>query len=195
MKNIGILGGTFDPIHIGHLLMAEEVYKQLQFDEIWFIPSYTPPHKADATIAGEHRLKMVELAIQDNDHFRVLDIELTRKEKSYTIHTIQELKQLYPSNQFYFIIGADMVEFLPNWYKIDELVKMVQFVGVKRPGYERKTIYPIIEADVPQIDISSTVLRNRLNNGELPRYWLPEKVRDYIRENRLYGCCGSTKNR
>ena len=195
MKNIGILGGTFDPIHIGHLLMAEEVYKQLQFDEIWFIPSYTPPHKADATIAGEHRLKMVELAIQDNDHFRVLDIELTRKEKSYTIHTIQELKQLYPSNQFYFIIGADMVEYLPNWYKIDELVKMVQFVGVKRPGYERKTIYPIIEADVPQIDISSTVLRNRLNNGELPRYWLPEKVRDYIRENRLYGCCASTKNR
>src|SRR5690606_25263988 len=114
--------------------------------------------------------------------------------KSYTIHTIQELKQLYPSYKFYFIIGADMVEYLPNWYKIDELVTMIQFVGLKRPGYERKTKFPIMEADVPQIDISSTVLRNRLNKGELPRYWLPEKVRVHIGEKRLYGCCGSTKN-
>jgi nicotinate-nucleotide adenylyltransferase len=186
MRKIGLFGGTFDPIHIGHLIIAEEVRRKLSLSEVWFIPSYVPPHKRDAVITPEHRLKMVELAIQSNKHFKVIDIELKRKGKSYTLDTMKQLKEDYPDEEFYFIIGADMVEYLPNWYKIDELIRLVQFVGVKRSGYKLESAYPVKEVEVPLIEISSTELRKRLGKGESTYYWIPEEVRQYIREMGLY---------
>ncbi|WP_102026959.1 nicotinate-nucleotide adenylyltransferase [Salirhabdus sp. Marseille-P4669] len=186
MKKIGLFGGTFDPIHVGHLLMAEEVYERLNLDEIWFIPSYVPPHKTGTTTSPDDRMRMLQLATEDNDHFRIEDMELKRKGTSFTFDTIEQLKQSHPDKQFLFIIGADMVEYLPKWYKIEELIHNITFVGVKRVGYEVKSKYPIIEVEVPMIEISSTILRNRLKHGGTTRYWLPKKVREYIRENGLY---------
>lgn len=186
MKRTGILGGTFDPPHIGHLIIAEEVRHKLNLDEIWFIPSHTPPHKDDAKASPEDRVRMVELATCSNPFFKVSTIEMERTEHSYTYDTITLLKERHPSLDVYFIIGADMVEYLPNWHKVEELLELVHFVGVKRSGYTITSNYPVIEVDVPMMEISSTVLRQRLERGETATYLLPDKVLGYIKEKRLY---------
>ncbi|MBU5595318.1 nicotinate-nucleotide adenylyltransferase [Amphibacillus sp. MSJ-3] len=187
MKKIGLLGGTFDPPHIGHLAMAEEVYERLSLDEIWFIPSSEPPHKEKAKVSAQDRLDMLTVAIDQVDYFQIKTIELERKGKSYTIETIRTLQRQYPNAQFYFIIGADMVEYLPNWHKIDQLVKMVQFVGVKRPEFELETPYPVILLDTPGLDISSTMVRQRLEKNHSVRYLIPQEVLALIKERGLYG--------
>ncbi|MFA1820478.1 nicotinate-nucleotide adenylyltransferase [Virgibacillus oceani] len=186
MKRIGILGGTFDPPHLGHLIIAEEVRQKVGLDEVWFIPSFTPPHKDGAIASPEVRVRMVELAIASNPIFKVNTIELERSGNSYTFDTISLLKENHPSVDFYFIIGADMVEYLPHWHKINELIRMVDFVGVKRSGYKLSSHYPIIEINIPIIEISSTLLRERLKNSESVAYLTPEKVYSYIKEKRLY---------
>lgn len=185
--NIGILGGTFDPPHLGHLLIAEEVRVALGLEEVWFIPTYTPPHKQDATTHAADRVQMLLRAIEDNPYFRVNTIEMDRPGKSYTIDTVKALRADYPNDEFYFIIGADMVEYLPNWNQIDELVRLVQFVGVKRTGYELETNYPIMKVEIPMIDISSSMLRERLRNHQSINYFVPGNVYSYIKENQLYG--------
>src|SRR5699024_4787739 len=121
MKNIGILGGTFDPPHIGHLIIAEEVRIALKLDEIWFIPSHVQVHKDQAAASAKDRLKMVQFAISKNPYFKVDPLEINRSHASYTIDTMQVLSQQYSSTKFYFIIGADMVEYLPHWKNITEL--------------------------------------------------------------------------
>src|SRR5690625_178954 len=118
MRKIGILGGTFDPPHLGHLIIAEQVRSALDLEEIWFMPSNEPPHKSRAKTNVNHRLAMLKLAIEDNDAFKVNTIELARKGKSYTIDTMKLLIKNHPHTEFYFIIGADMVEYLPHWAKI-----------------------------------------------------------------------------
>lgn len=192
MKKIGLLGGTFDPPHMGHLLIAEEVYDQLKLDEIWFVPSHEPPHKDKATMAVVDRLEMIEAAIADNDHFFLERYEIDQPGKSYTFHTIAALTERYPSYRFYFIIGADMVEYLPKWYRIDELVTMVQFVGVKRPDYQLKTDYPVILLDIPGVDISSTMIRERMKQNRTTTYYLPTSVNRIIKEKQLYESSEST---
>ncbi|GAA0432098.1 MAG: nicotinate-nucleotide adenylyltransferase [Bacillota bacterium] len=186
MKRIGILGGTFDPPHIGHLIIAEEVRISLELDEVWFIPSYTPPHKEDVKTSPNNRLEMVHLAIENNRYFKVNPVEINRVGKSYTIDTIKELKKNHPHKTFYFIIGADMVEYLPKWERIDELMQLIQFVGVKRSTHSLQTHYPIVEVDIPLIEISSTLLRERLERSETIHYLLPDSVYNYIKENHLY---------
>lgn len=186
MKKVGILGGTFDPPHIGHLIIAEEVRRALALEEIWFIPSYEPPHKAKATIDAKTRLNMLSLSIEDNRSFKVNPIEIQRQEKSYTIHTMKILTEQNPQIKFYFIIGADMVEYLPNWYKIDELIELVTFVGVGREGYSIESSYPVVPVEIPMINISSSMLRERLQKGESAKYLIPEQVYRYIKEHRLY---------
>ncbi|HJV30671.1 MAG TPA: nicotinate-nucleotide adenylyltransferase [Bacillales bacterium] len=187
MKKVGILGGTFDPPHHGHLLIANEVLSSLQLDEVWFMPNQEPPHKKKSeTIKNEDRLQMLELALKDNQQFRVESIELERSGPSFTIETMKILKSQYPDYQFFFIIGADMIEYLPKWHKINELVELVQFVGVDRPDYNHDTNYPIIYVDVPAIEVSSSLIRERLKKGKTVRYLLPEPVIEYIKECRLY---------
>ena len=187
MKKIGILGGTFDPPHIGHLIMAEEVRLALELEEVWFIPTYTPPHKEDAKTDAEHRIHMTELAIASNPYFKLNTIEVERSGKSYTIDTMTELKERFPDYDFYFIIGADMVEYLPYWHRIDELLGLVKFVGVKRSGYDLDTPYEIMKVDIPLIDISSSMLRDWLRKNRSVRYIVPEEVYAYIRREKLYG--------
>ncbi|MGJ7035040.1 nicotinate-nucleotide adenylyltransferase [Anoxybacillus eryuanensis] len=186
MKKVGILGGTFDPPHYGHLLIADDVRTELQLDEIWFMPNYIPPHKDKKVTDHVHRVNMLHAAVANQPHFRIETIELERKERSYTYDTIVLLKKKHPHTIFYFIIGGDMVEYLPHWYRIDELVQLVQFVGVKRPGYSLRTSYPIIEVDVPVFAVSSSLIRERIQSGKSVTYLLPEAVQLYIKENRLY---------
>lgn len=187
MKKVGILGGTFDPPHHGHLLIANEVQASLSLDEVWFMPNQEPPHKKkSAAIDNEDRRNMLELAIKDNRKFRIETIEWERQGPSYTYETMQLLKKQHPDVEFYFIIGADMIEYLPKWHQINELLKIVQFVGVERPSYSMRTPYPILYVDVPAMDVSSSMIRERLKNGKAVRYLLPDSVIHYIKEHHLY---------
>ncbi|MEI5993305.1 nicotinate-nucleotide adenylyltransferase [Candidatus Enterococcus mansonii] len=186
-KQVGILGGNFNPVHLAHLVMADQVQQQLGLDKVYLMPTYLPPHVDEKkTIDSEHRLAMLELAIADNRHLAVEPIELLRKGKSYTYDTMKTLTQNNPDTDYYFIIGGDMVEYLPKWYKIDELLTLTSFVGIRRPNYGTITPYPIIWVDVPQMDISSTMIRQKVKNGCSTRYLLPDSVIHYIEEKELY---------
>ena len=172
-KQVGILGGNFNPVHNAHLIVADQVRQQLGLDQVRLMPEYQPPHvDKKETIPEHHRLKMLELAIDGIEGLAIETIELERKGISYT--------------DYYFIIGADMVDYLPKWYRIDELVDMVQFVGVQRPRYKAGTSYPVIWVDVPLMDISSSMVRDFIAQGRKPNFLLPKPVLDYIEKEGLY---------
>jgi len=186
-KQVGILGGNFNPVHNQHLLIADQVGTALNLEKVYLMPEYLPPHVDEKdTIEAEHRLNMLKLAIADNPLFDIEQAELQRRGKSYTYDTMKALIAQNPDTDYYFIIGGDMVEYLPKWYKIDELVEMVQFVGVKRPGYTIDTPYPIIWLDAPMMDLSSSLIRKKIAQGCSIRYLVPEAVRNYILEKGLY---------
>ena len=186
-KQVGILGGNFNPVHNQHLLIADQVGTALNLEKVYLMPEYLPPQVDEKdTIEAEHRLNMLKLAIADNPLFDIEQAELQRKGKSYTYDTMKALIAQNPDTDYYFIIGGDMVEYLPKWYKIDELVEMVQFVGVKRPGYSIDTPYPIIWLDAPMMDLSSSLIRKKIAQGCSIRYLVPEAVRNYILEKGLY---------
>lgn len=186
-RKIGILGGTFNPPHLGHLIIADQVKNQLGLEKVLFIPSANPPHKTEKkTIEASHRIAMVLESIKNDDGFSLDDSEVKRGGKSYTYDTIVKLKEEYPDVEFYFIIGADMVEDLKNWYKIDELVQIVQFVAVNRPAYSLDTSFPVIVVDVPNIDISSSVIRQKVKDECSIKYLVPPEVEKYIEREGLY---------
>lgn len=190
---IGLMGGTFDPIHLGHLIVAEHVRVALDFAQIWLLPAASPPHKRESAVApAKHRLKMAELAVEDNPHILASDAEFSRPGRSYTVETVEMLQHRYPQHAFYFIIGVDMVIDLPNWHRIEDLLDRIPFIGVMRPGYDwPSSRHPFAErvryVNVPLIDISATEVRKRLSRGESCRYLIPDRVYSYIREHRLYG--------
>lgn len=187
MKRIGILGGTFNPPHTGHLVIANEVLHTLGLDQVWFMPNHVPPHKKLTTpVSNSDKVAMLELAILSNPQFRVETVELERNGPSFTYETMEILKNMYIDHEFYFIIGGDMVDYLPKWHKIDELLKLVKFVGVSRPQYKGETAYDILYVSTPQIDLSSSMIRERVKAGRSIRYLLPEPVRSYIKEHGLY---------
>jgi nicotinate-nucleotide adenylyltransferase len=187
-KKVGIIGGTFDPPHIGHLIIADQILHRYQLQEIWFMPNYLPPHKEKTSNTSAcDRLKMLELAIEDHPSFKIETIELERNGKSYTYDTMRLLRKREPNTEFFFIIGADMVEFLPNWYKIEELIKLVRFIGVNRPEYQTKTAYPIDIVTIPDVYISSSMIREKIAKGESVKYLVPNSVLQYIKEKGLYG--------
>jgi len=186
-RKVGILGGTFNPPHVGHLIIAEQVRNQLGLEEIFFMPSAEPPHKVTKdTIAAEHRLSMLEEAVKDNRAFSIEKTEIDRGGKSYTYDTLVQLKKVHPEIEYYFIIGADMAEDLKNWYKIDELIQLVQFVAVNRPNYRLDTSYPVIFVDVPSIDLSSSLIRQKITDGCSIKYLVPQEVENYIESEGLY---------
>jgi nicotinate-nucleotide adenylyltransferase (EC 2.7.7.18) len=186
-KQIGILGGNFNPVHNAHLLVADQVRQQLGLDEVLLMPEYKPPHvDKKATIDEKHRLKMLELAIKGIEGLAIETIELKRKGVSYTYDTMKDLIEQNPDVDYYFIIGADMVDYLPKWHKIDELIQMVQFVGVQRPKYKAGTSYPVIWVDVPLMDISSSMIRDFIRKNRKPNFLLPKLVLDYIEKEGLY---------
>lgn len=187
MKKIGILGGTFDPPHLGHLIMAEFSLEEMNLDEIWFMPSFIPPHKQESSTDPDARLMMVKKAINQHPEFKMCDVELVRKGTSYTVDTMAFLKGEYPDVHFYFIIGGDMVEHLPKWQRIEDLVELVDFIGVQRPGFGWNKAIPVQFVDIPSIEVSSTMIRKRISEGKSVRYLVPENVDSFIKEHHLYG--------
>ena len=186
-KQVGILGGNFNPVHNAHLIVADQVRQQLGLDQVLLMPEYQPPHvDKKETIPEHHRLKMLELAIDGIEGLAIETIELERKGISYTYDTMKLLTEKNSDTDYYFIIGADMVDYLPKWYRIDELVELVQFVGVQRPRYKAGTSYPVIWVDVPLMDISSSMVRDFIAQGRTPNYLLPKQVLDYIEKEGLY---------
>lgn len=186
-KQVGILGGNFNPIHNAHLVVADQVRQQLGLDQVLLMPEFKPPHvDTKETIDEKHRLKMVELAIENVQGLAIETIELERKGISYTYDTMALLKEQNPDVDYYFIIGADMVNYLPKWHRIDELVELVQFVGVQRPKYKAGTSYPVIWVDVPLMDISSSMIRDFIKKDRKPNYLMPQSVLDYIEKEGLY---------
>ena len=186
-RQVGILGGNFNPVHNAHLIVADQVRQQLGLDQVLLMPEYKPPHvDKKETIPEHHRLKMLELAIEGIEGLAIETIELERKGISYTYDTMKILTEQHPDTDYYFIIGADMVDYLPKWYRIDELVDMVQFVGVQRPRYKSGTSYPVIWVDVPLMDISSSMVREFIAQGRKPNFLLPQPVLDYIEKEGLY---------
>lgn len=191
---VGIMGGTFDPLHIGHMMAAEAARETYGLQEVWFMPSHIPPHKHEAGVSGEERLAMVQEVVRDHDAFRTLDWEVLRGGVSYTYETVRKLQETYPNHEFYFIIGADMVQYLPKWQEIEELVQRLTFIGVGRPGtaldLEALPAFiadKVLLADMPMVDISSTMLRERAAEGKSIRYMVPEAVFDYVQRSGLYG--------
>ena len=186
-KQVGILGGNFNPVHNAHLVVADQVRQQLGLDKVLLMPEYKPPHvDAKGTIAEHHRLKMLEFAIEGIEGLEIETIELERKGISYTYDTMILLNERDPDTDYYFIIGADMVDYLPKWHRIDELVEIVQFVGVQRPRYKAGTSYPVIWVDVPLMDISSSMVRDFVAKDRTPNFMLPKPVLDYIKKEGLY---------
>ncbi|UNK20005.1 nicotinate-nucleotide adenylyltransferase [Paenibacillus sp. N3/727] len=191
---VGIMGGTFDPIHIGHMLAAEAARDVYQLDEVWFMPSHIPPHKLESGATGQIRLEMTSEAVSGHPSFRTLDFEIERGGVSYTVDTVTELRRAYPHIEFTFIIGADMVNYLPKWHRIDELAGMLHFIGVNRPGSSLDVnllpsfLQKVVKiADMPLVDISSTLIRKRVAAGESIRYMVPDRVYDYIVRSGIYG--------
>ena len=185
---IGILGGTFNPIHIGHLVLADQVEEALSLDKIIFIPTYLPPHKKDTDlIDAEVRLKMVRLAIKDNKKFSVSDIETKRKNLSYTIDTLKELKKIYKNDELFFIVGSDACSYLNMWKNIEDILKIVKFIVINRPGYVVDNIRQELKViQIQAIDISADEIRKRIKENKSIRYLVPEDVRKYILKKGLY---------
>lgn len=186
-NKIGILGGNFNPVHFTHLMMADQVAQRLDLDKVWLMPEALPPHVDEKkTISAEHRVNMLELAITGNPRLSLELGEVERGGKSYTYDTMKLLTQKYPDTDFYFIIGSDMVEYLPKWYKIEALLDLVQFVAVQRSTTAIESPYPVQWLDLPLSSVSSTSLRMMFKEGIEPAYLMPQTVIDYIQKNKLY---------
>ncbi len=189
-RRVGILGGTFDPIHYGHLLAAEQAREQGELDEVWFMPARIPPHKLGKGISSEHhRQRMIELAISDHSAFRMTDVEFRRSGPSYTYDTMQQLIQMHPDIAFSFIVGGDMIQTLRTWYRYKELVKLVPFIGLLRPGstIDQKAFEHIVHfVTMPAWELSSSLIREKAKAGKSIRYMLPPAVETYIKEHGLY---------
>lgn len=186
---IGLLGGTFNPIHIGHLILAEEAYYKLKLDKVVFVPSFVPPHKTiEGDIKPQDRLKMVGLAIKGNPAFEVSTYEIESKKRSYSVDTLKEFRRLYGEEaQLYFITGSDSLKDLFSWKDINDIFKMSKFIVAPRPGYPLKDLPKEAEAVViTPIEVSSEDIRRRIKEGRSIRYLVPEDVRRYIDERGLY---------
>ena len=197
--NAGILGGTFDPVHNGHLIVAEVAREQLNLNEVLFIPAGQPWLKAERAITpAEHRLQMLRLALDDTPYFRISEIEIERPGPTYTLDTINALKEsLNEADELFFILGQDNLMQFPQWHKAPDLIKLCYLVAPPRPGVKKPDL-KALEAEIPgitkrvmlmkqpQIDISATGIRERVARGLSVRHLVPETVNRYIKEHRLY---------
>jgi nicotinate-nucleotide adenylyltransferase len=185
---VGILGGTFNPVHIGHLILAEEAREKLGLDKIIFIPASIPPHKSNLDIApAADRLNMLKLAVKGNKYFKVSDIEIRRKGYSYTIDTLKELKNIYRGDELYFIIGSDLLKYLNEWKDLDEIIKMVKFVVATRPGFPFEGIPDYIRTlPIRAVDVSAFEVRKCVAEKKSFGYLVTDKVFDYIKKRKLY---------
>ena len=189
------MGGTFNPVHNAHLMISELAREEYMLDRVIFITSGNPPHKS-APVSARHRFNMTHLAIEGNDAFYDDDFEINRTEKSYTVHTLEYLKNKYPEDELFFIIGEDSLADLPKWYVPKRILTLANLLVFPRESKESlmatlkemrekygKNIFPI---DAPVTEISSTDIRDRIRDSKTVRYMIPDNVIRYIEENKLY---------
>ncbi len=199
MKNIGIMGGTFNPIHYGHLLLAEAAYEQFKLDTVYIMPNKNPQYRMiSSNISVADRVAMIGLAICENPHFTLSTEEIDREGATYTVDTLKNLTMKMPDSNFYFIMGADSLFHFESWYKADEIVKMCTILAASRASHVSADIESQIDylaakynADIkllntPNLDISSHSLRKRIRGGNSVRYLLPDSVEQYIKKHHLY---------
>ncbi|HET6515962.1 MAG TPA: nicotinate-nucleotide adenylyltransferase [Thermodesulfovibrionales bacterium] len=214
-KKIGIFGGTFNPVHYGHLRAAEEVREKLGFEKILFIPSSSPPLKSSDLAPADLRYEMTEISIEGNSFFEISDVEERWPGKSYTVNTIETLGNLYPDRAFYLIVGIDSFLDIPSWYKPERLMALTNFVVISRPGFTFSRLAPTVPAEegvfssldaggldlfqtslksgrevvmlsVTPFPISSTAIRILLRHGRSIKYLLPDAVESFIISHNLY---------
>lgn len=196
---LGVLGGTFDPIHYGHLVIAEDARVRLKLEKVFFVPAHEPPHKPKGTYSAfEHRVRMTKLAIADNPHFAISLIEASRVGPSYSVDTLRQLlAELGPGVELFFVVGMDSLTNFLSWHKPAELLKLCRLVVAERAGY-RANLATLTQAlpalaqrldliDTPELSISSTDLQRRVQLGLSIRYQTPPQVERYIYKHRLYG--------
>lgn len=199
MKRVGIMGGTFNPIHNGHLFLAEHAYEQAGLDYVLFMPALNPPHKADMAIASpEHRVNMIKEAIRSNSHFILSDLEFNRPGMTYTSDTLKALKKDEPDTEFYFIVGGDSLMMMTRWRDPQTVFNLSTIVVGGRDQYSQEQMEEqikylvntykgkIILLDMPLLEISSESIRDRVAKGRSIRYYVPEEVASYIFKNNLY---------
>jgi len=198
MKRVGILGGTFDPVHIGHLFIAEEVYAALKLEKVYFVPAGEPPHKmGEQVTAVHHRVAMVKLAIATNDHFDLSLVDVNRAGPSYSVDMVRLLRQEWGvESKLFFIMGLDALLDLPNWHQPEVLIRLCDLVVVGRPGYQQdleklgQAIAGLEErvkfVNSPSMAISSSDIQKRVRSGRPIRYLVTRSVEQYIFEHGLY---------
>ena len=197
---IGIMGGTFDPIHNGHLMLGEYAYQQFSLDQIWFMPNGNPPHKASETIESQtrNRVEMVKMAIADTDYFALQTYEVENKDVNYSYKTMDHFKEIYPEHEFYFIIGADSLFNIEKWVQPDRLLKTCIMLAAYRDEKTSDEMNAQIEylnkkygADIrllntPNVDISSSEIRRMLKENSSIKEMVPESVYNYIEIKHLF---------
>lgn len=189
MSRIGILGGTFDPPHNGHLAIAEAAIRKLKLKEIIFIPAKTPPHKSSGRISSQQdRLAMLKLAVGGRERIIISEMEFERQGPSYTVDTLAELKKGNPDDEFYFLIGADNVSEMESWHQPERIVEMTKVVAAGRPGFSAAGRFSaMIESfDMTPVNISSTLIREKVRSGLSISGLLPPAVEEYILKRNLY---------
>jgi nicotinate-nucleotide adenylyltransferase len=197
-RRLGILGGTFNPPTLAHLLLAQEAHSQLGLDEVVLMPVFAPPHKEAAEDPGpEARAEMCRIAVGDDPRFSVSELEIERGGASYTVDTLRELHATFPGNELSFIIGGDMAFSLPTWREPGEVVALARLAVAEREGARRADILERLATipgavdrtdffDLPRVDISSSLVRRRVAAGRPIRYLVPDGVAGYVAEHRLY---------
>ena len=194
MHKIGILGGTFDPPHIGHLVLAQYAVSALDLECVYFVPAADPPHKSQLRYEIEHRLPMLELAIAGNEYFVISRVDIDRPGPHYTVDMVRILQAQQPETDFYFLMGGDSLHNLPTWYQPQALMDLVKMAVVARLGTEIDEDLLAIPGlaervtviDSPLLGFSSTEIAVRLEAGKSVRYLVPDSVLEYIKEHRLY---------
>lgn len=184
---IGILGGTFDPIHLGHLAAARAAMACEHLDRVLFIPTGVPPHRPATSADAEQRMEMVRLAIDGEKGFEVSDLEVRRKGLSYTVDTLRELRRRHPDDELFLILGWDAAKLFPTWHDPDEVRRLASVVIVTRPGSGPPTGTSDIVCEQPTPDISASELRRAIASGERVTDMVPDAVAAYIARNALYG--------
>lgn len=194
---IGLYGGAFNPVHNGHLALAEHFKNALELERLIFIPTHVPPHKSgDGLVSGEHRINMLSLALSGLDYCSVSDIEFRREGKSYTYDTVCELKKIYPDDEFFLIVGADQYFDFQKWYRADDLLRQVTVCSAARENnqyrqmleYKSKhyNMQNTVVCNFDVTEISSSKIRNMISTGQSVTEFVPDSVLRYIKENNLY---------
>ena len=199
-KKVGIFGGTFDPIHNAHLILAEHAWEQFQLDTVLLMPCAVPPHKENREIASAlHRSRMVQLAIEDNNHLKFSNFELERTGITHTADTVRLLSEEHPECEYFFILGADSLFYIEKWYHPEEILQQIPIIAAVRGEMDRNDLqkqiaylqerYPasqIALLDTPHIEISSTMIRENIRQGKTIKYYVPKDVEKYIYQQKLY---------